>query len=85
VQTQPECFHAWLPLPASLNANEAATYWRSRGVAAVASAAFATDTAPPEAVRLCLGGPISLVQCEQMLRVVADTLHHPEQVHASVM
>ncbi len=85
VQTQPECFHAWLPLPASLNANEAATYWRSRGVAAVASAAFATDTAPPEAVRLCLGGPISLAQCGQMLRVVADTLHHPEQVHASVM
>lgn len=85
VQSHPECFHAWLSLPAALSANEAAAFWRSRGVAAVASAAFATDTAPPKAVRLCLGGPLSLAQCEQSLRVVADTLAHPEQVHASVM
>lgn len=85
VQTQPECFHAWLPLPEALSANEAASFWRSRGVAAVASAAFATNTAPPKAVRLCLGGPLSLAQCEQRLRVVADTLAHPAQVHAAVM
>jgi hypothetical protein len=36
-------------------------------------------------VRLCLGGPTTLAQCEQSLRVVADVLRHPEQVHASVM
>ena len=85
VQTQPECFHAWLPLPDTLSANEAAAFWRSRGVAAVAGAAFSTQAAPPKAVRLCLGGPLSLSQCEQSLRVVADTLAHPEQVHAAVM
>jgi hypothetical protein len=51
----------------------------------VASTAFCTDTAPPKAVRLCLGGPLSLPRCEQALRVVADTLQHPQQVHASVM
>jgi hypothetical protein len=51
----------------------------------VASTAFATNTAPPRAVRLCLGGPSTLAQCEQSLRVVADTLAHPQQVHASVM
>lgn len=85
VISQPECFHAWLRLPAALSPNEAASFWRSRGVAAVASTAFATNTAPPRAVRLCLGGPSTLAQCEQSLRVVADTLAHPEQVHASVM
>ncbi len=85
VLTQPECFHAWLPLPDALSANEAATFWRSRGVAAVASSAFSTHAVPPKAVRLCLGGPLSLAQCEQSLRVVADTLSHPEQVHSNVM
>lgn len=85
VWSQPDCFHAWLPLPDTLSPNEAASFWRSRGVAAVASTAFATNTAPPRAVRLCLGGPTSLAQCEQSLRVVADVLRHPQQVHASVM
>lgn len=85
VLSQPECFHAWLPLPETLSANEAAAFWRSRGVAAVAGAAFSTQAVPPKAVRLCLGGPLSLAQCEQSLRVVADTLAHPEQVHAAVM
>ena len=54
-------------------------------MAAVASTAFATNTAPPRAVRLCLGGPTTQAQCEQSLRVVADVLRHPQQVHASVM
>ena len=85
VWSQPDCFHAWLRLPESLSPNEAAAFWRSRGVAAVASTAFATNTEPPRAVRLCLGGPSTLSQCEQSLRVVADVLRHPQQVHASVM
>lgn len=85
VQSQPDCFHAWLKLPDTLSPNEAASFWRSRGVAAVASTAFATNTAPPRAVRLCLGGPSTLAQCEQSLRVVADVLAHPQQVHAAVM
>lgn len=85
IWSQPDCFHAWLKLPDTLSPNEAASFWRSRGVAAVASTAFATNTAPPRAVRLCLGGPTTQAQCEQSLRVVADVLRHPQQVHASVM
>ncbi|WP_306565904.1 PLP-dependent aminotransferase family protein [Aquabacterium sp.] len=85
VWSQPDCFHAWLQLPETLSPNEAAAFWRSRGVAAVASTAFATNTAPPRAVRLCLGGATTASQCEQSLRVVADVLRHPQQVHASVM
>ncbi len=85
VWSQPDCFHAWLRLPDTLSPNEAASFWRTRGVAAVASTAFATNTAPPRAVRLCLGGPVTQAQCEQSLRVVADVLKHPQQVHASVM
>jgi DNA-binding transcriptional MocR family regulator len=85
VHSQADCFHAWLPLPTTLSPNEAASFWRSRGVATVASTAFATDTTPPRAVRLCLGGPSTHAQVEQALRVVVDTLAHPQQVHASVM
>lgn len=85
IWSQSDCFHAWLKLPDTLSPNEAASFWRSRGVAAVASTAFATNTVPPRAVRLCLGGPTTQAQCEQSLRVVADVLRHPQQVHASVM
>ena len=74
VAAQPEGFHLWLGVPASHQAVDLATQLRAHGVAAVASAAFCTDGDPPDAVRLCLGGPVSRDQCGQALRWVAATL-----------
>ena len=74
VAAQPEGFHLWLGVPASHNAVDLAAQLRSHGVAAVASAAFCTDGDPPDAIRLCLGGPVSRDQCGQALRLVAHTL-----------
>ena len=54
----------------------------TRGV--VASAAFSTDGNPPDAVRVCLGGPLSLDDCDRALRLIADTLEHPQHPHATV-
>ena len=85
VLAQPEGFHLWLPLASSWSVVEFASYLRTRGVGVVASAAFSTDGDPPDAVRICLGGPMSREQCDAALRLIADTLDHPLHPHATVM
>lgn len=88
VQAQPEAFHLWLPMNGA-QANgwtgvEFASYLRSQGVGVVAAAAFSTDGDPPEAVRVCLGGALTRDDCEDALRLIADTLDHPRHPHATV-
>jgi DNA-binding transcriptional MocR family regulator len=85
VQAQPEGFHLWLPLASSWSVVEFASYLRTRGVGVVASAAFATDGDPPDAVRVCLGGPMTRDECDAALALIADTLDHPQHPHATVM
>ncbi len=87
LQSPAEAFHLWLPLslPAGASAADFASELRGRGVGVVASAAFATDGDPPDAVRVCLGGPMSRDDCDAALRLIADTLDHPAQPHARVM
>jgi DNA-binding transcriptional MocR family regulator len=50
---------------------------RGQGVSAVASAAFSTDNNPPDAIRLCFGGPISRDDWEEGLQHVADLIEQP--------
>ncbi len=83
-QAQPEGFHLWLPLNSAWSTVEFASYLRTQGVGVVASAAFSTDGDPPEAVRICLGGPMSRRECEAALQLIADTLEHPRHPHATV-
>jgi DNA-binding transcriptional MocR family regulator len=85
VRAQPEGFHLWLPLSSSWSVVEFASYLRTQGVAVVASAAFSTDGNPPDAVRVCLGGPQSRGDCERALLQIADTLDHPLHPHATVL
>lgn len=84
VLAQPEGFHLWLPLASSWSVVEFASYLRTQGVAVVASAAFSTDGDPPDAVRVCLGGPLDRNACDAGLRLIADTLEHPLHPHATV-
>jgi DNA-binding transcriptional MocR family regulator len=74
VRTQPNGFHAWLPLAPDtdgrcLTANVAASL-QALGVAAVAASAFSTDRQPPEALRLCLGGALTRADCARALQAV---------------
>jgi DNA-binding transcriptional MocR family regulator len=100
VQSQPEAFHLWLPLTGAMapgapgadgaaatgwSGVEFASYLRSQGVGVVAAAAFCTDGDPPEAVRVCLGGKLTRDECDDALRLIADTLAHPRHPHATVM
>jgi DNA-binding transcriptional MocR family regulator len=86
VVAEPEAFHLWLPLQdAGWSVVEFASYLRMQGVAVVASAAFSTDGNPPDAVRICLGGPLSREDCDRALALIADTIEHPMHPHATVM
>jgi DNA-binding transcriptional MocR family regulator len=79
-----DAFHLWLPLSPDWSPVEFASYLRTRGAGVVASAAFSTDGDPPDAVRVCLGGPVSRDECDQALRLIADTLNHPVHPHSTV-
>jgi DNA-binding transcriptional MocR family regulator len=85
IAAHPEGFHIWLPLTSAWSAVEFASYLRMKGVGVVASAAFSTDGNPPDAVRVCLGGPITLADCDHALQLIAETIEHPLHPHATVM
>jgi len=85
IAAQPEGFHLWLPLTSAWSPVEFASYLRLQGVGVVASAAFSTDGNPPDAVRVCLGGPIGLDDCERALQLIAETIEHPLHPHATAM
>src|SRR5439155_6656333 len=85
IAAQPEGFHLWLPVASAWSTVGFASYLRLQGVGVVASAAFSTDGNPPDAVRVCLGGPMNLDECGRALRLIAETIEHPLHPHATVM
>jgi DNA-binding transcriptional MocR family regulator len=83
----PDGFHLWLPIPphCGWSASELALQLRNQGVGAVAGAAFSTDGNPPNAIRVCLGGPQDRDDCRDALQRIADRLEHPHHLHMPVM
>lgn len=79
VATAEGAFHLWLPLPknSDLNPSELAVELRDFGVSAVSSATFSTNNAPPDALRICFGGPISRETWEDNLQHIVDALDKP--------
>ena len=57
-QSDPLSFNIWVELPALWNRAAFVGHMRSTAIGVVASDAFTASGAPPEAVRVCLGGPI---------------------------
>lgn len=84
--TGPGAFHLWLKLPrgSDWNPSELAAHLRSHGVSAVAGAAFSTDNHPPDALRLCLGGPIGREACEEALQQIVDQIERPAYLSSIV-
>jgi DNA-binding transcriptional MocR family regulator len=56
-RANPVGFHLWVSLPESWTRSAFVGHMRSTGIGVVASDAFTTEGVPPEAVRVCLGGP----------------------------
>jgi DNA-binding transcriptional MocR family regulator len=67
-------FHLWVSLPQSWTRSAFVGHMRSTGVGVVASDAFATDGVPPEAVRVCLGGPADRLAVRSALEFMAHAL-----------
>ena len=74
-RADPVGFHLWLSLPVSWTRSAFVGHTRSTGVSVVASDAFATEgTKPPEAVRVCLGGPADRAAVRGALEFMAHAL-----------
>jgi DNA-binding transcriptional MocR family regulator len=61
-------------LPESWTRSAFVGHLRSTGVGVVASDAFATEATPPEAVRVCLGGPADRYAVRGALEFMAHAL-----------
>ena len=70
----PHGFHIWITLPEGWTRSAFASQGRSAGLGVVASDPFCVAGTPPEAVRLCLGGPSTRQQITQGLEVLAHAL-----------
>ena len=83
----PEGFHLWLRLPpgSEWRPSELALHLRSRGIGAVSSAAFSTDGNPPDAIRVCLGGPSERDEVEESLRLINDKIDDPHHLHSALI
>jgi DNA-binding transcriptional MocR family regulator len=68
-------FHLWLSLPKPWTRGAFAHQLRLGGISVAESDAFAVSD-PPEAVRICLGGPETRADLERCLKQITDVLHH---------
>lgn len=73
-RADPAGFHLWLSLPPPWTRSAFAGHMRTTGIGIVASDAFTTGDQPPEAVRVCLGGPADRAQVRDALEFMAHTL-----------
>lgn len=74
VQTREAAFHTWLSLPAPWSRAVFVEALRRRGIGAVASDVFAVTAPAPEAVRLCLGGPVDRAAVGAALETIGGLL-----------
>ncbi len=70
----PHGFHVWITLPEGWTRAAFASQGRSAGLGVVGSDPFCVAGTPPEAVRLCLGGPSTRPQLTHGLEVLAHAL-----------
>ena len=73
-KADPLSFNIWVELPSPWNRAAFVEHMRSTGIGVVASDAFTTDGPPPEAVRVCLGGPITRPRLVAGLEYMAHAL-----------
>ena len=80
----PGSFHLWLLLPSPWRAETFRDALAARGVIVLAASTFHVGPqAPPEAVRVCLGGEVDPVRLRQALEVIREVLETGPQVTAT--
>ncbi|AYG68962.1 MULTISPECIES: PLP-dependent aminotransferase family protein [unclassified Rhizobium] len=79
----PISFNIWLPLGNGWTRATFASHMRNAGIGVVASDAFTVEGTAPEAVRVCLGGPIGREALKGALEFMAHALEGPPEMAAS--
>jgi DNA-binding transcriptional MocR family regulator len=82
--SDPECFHAWLPLPKGWTAGALASRARLQGAGLVTADVFAVAKAP-EAVRIGLGAPRTRTELTHGLEILADLLQRPPSASTTIV
>ncbi len=82
-RSDPISFNIWLPLGNGWTRATFGGHMRNAGIGVVASDAFTVEGAAPEAVRVCLGGPISRDALKGALDFMAHALEGPPEMAAS--
>ncbi|ENN88156.1 putative GntR family transcriptional regulator [Rhizobium freirei PRF 81] len=83
-QADPISFNIWLPLTDGWTRSTFSNHVRNSGIGVVASDAFTVEGPAPEAVRICLGGPIGRDRLKGALDFMAHALEGPPEMAASV-
>jgi DNA-binding transcriptional MocR family regulator len=78
-------FNIWLPLPARWTRSAFIGHMRSTGIGVVASDAFTVEGIPPEAVRVCLGGPITRAGVRHALEYISHALTESPAMASAVL
>ena len=81
----PFSFHLWVELPTSWTRSAFAGYMRSTGIGVVASDAFTASGPPGEAVRICLGGPVSRAEVATALEFIAHALSGAPEIASTFL
>lgn len=74
VTSAPEAFNLWVELPRGTSRAEVMGRMANRQIGIMPSDAFAVLGQPGEALRVCLGGPISLAQLREDLVALRDAI-----------
>ncbi|MBB3657261.1 DNA-binding transcriptional MocR family regulator [Rhizobium sp. BK650] len=82
-KADPISFNIWLPLINGWTRSTFGSHMRSSGIGVVASDVFTVEGAAPEAVRVCLGGPITRERLKGALDFMAHALEGPPEMSAS--
>jgi DNA-binding transcriptional MocR family regulator len=82
-RADPISFNIWLPLSNGWTRSTFGSHTRSSGIGVVASDAFTVEGTAPEAVRVCLGGPITREKLQGALEFMAHALEGPPEMAAS--
>lgn len=78
-------FHLWVDLPKPWTRSSFIGHMRPTGLGVVASDAFAAGGEPMEAVRICLGGPVTRADMRSALDYMAHALEETPEYASSVL
>lgn len=75
-----EAFNIWLTLPEGSSRADVMSHMANRQIGIMPSNAFTVTGTPDEAVRVCLGGPITFTQLTEDLEALNYAITHQNWV-----